>query len=1506
MDRNQQPQKYPQKYTGPNKFNGNYVSQPQIDYSEIDALYSTFSTGEYDDMIKIIQSNKLLNFRNLQGETLIHAILKNGSSSLTETNILEIIQQLIHKNVSINAMNNYNQTALHFAAQKGYYNIITYLLTLNVDLNKIDNYGNAPIHYLIDNFVVDCKQDEYFKETNKKLKKTQQINDYDKITENYMILSLIDKINENPVAKSFIYKMRKIIATYKFYKILDIQKIFDKKKLQIDNIYKTYSSSHNEQIKNITFEMIKELNDNIYKNLLLNNKQNNNEFLNINDAEIKMEQEESNNNKDFNKKIAKIIEISSSLFDSLKGLVILPLFKLSIVTLYFFYFIDRNPRLHVIYNIMPLFHEIFTNVNVNTPIYDYDGIISSAKILNEDSYDEKLKFMMYDYHNLNLDNRVPLTPNNYIEAINLHNVQDNTDRRFILKKINNLEDLQTLRRNHIITPIKINTLIDDAHPTYNKFIQLFNIYEYITKEIHILQEEIKKATILNYNFYYFNFINEKIINIINNLVNFLIYYDTHIDINKIIENLKIFCDSFSDTTPPELYKNFMELLVKQLYLDMPTAKIREQNKVVEIQKTLNNASVAQTLESLSNNLNKSNINDLINEIYKNLILIYNENNSILECVNKYHSLQYLKNYSKYVQSDNNIEIPDIIFNRLYPNLSIFPATISHYRKNYFLQDNTIDLLKIKKELLKKYEDYDYNELYKNDDFEQFVYGKLFYDNIHNGLVVHQVTSTLRTTTTLYNTGFNTYTFNSDNLDAIESNGIFKKKYPIAFNRTVYFVKRNDFNINDNNDNIIPIISLLHVSNLQKFTIYKINLLMKIHMNNIIGKTDEYINNTMIPKKKKDEIKKSLEYLKRDENKELLEKILMEKLILYLDSLITIDSNKEISYIINYFFAQQLQSIISGQNLKNLQTFIKTFYTTELSKYTFNKMVPNILRNNSSIFNELTTLLIDINTTNYTKQQHKLLLNKCISTNKIDILREKILGKINMRILDKNGNTILNRLIDQYNEYAIGKILILDAGLPTYKNNRGQNSIEYLFDIIKTINKSYFWDAIDKRIKTYQDELKIWIQSDKKFGDIQLDNNNNMIYDVILNSLYLFNESLWLILLTAPNGWKFEDKHSLKELIAKYLGYVIEENLLIKTFDDEDVKILNEKTEEYILNIKIIELQQNLEDENEKLKLSNEQLNEEETKSALGINYQGIIKKNEDKIKANDREITKLNAMRKKADTEVSRRYVDAEKYIRNANLIEDVNIDWKDYKKLVVDELWNLYLPIMNICNKKNNTKKYISYYNFSLLNLDYNMLEDAEVLLLVDYYTKFIDNIYADYYDLEKYEDIEFNYINENILNIIYLNVVDVISIEMYSAIVGYVVNKYNNDEIVKKLKNKHNNKIITELYEIINKLLKGVVLDKLNLKNPNYSSNYIDTDILIENMKQTIKIIFSIGETNEDKIFYNNLTDFYKELVEKITHNVHYEILNLLNDMKKNSLLLRIYKIIKSQSSTLLSSSN
>ena len=172
-----------------------------------------------------------------------------------------------------------------------------------------------------------------------------------------------------------------------------------------------------------------------------------------------------------------------------------------------------------------------------------------------------------------------------------------------------------------------------------------------------------------------------------------------------------------------------------------------------------------------------------------------------------------------------------------------------------------------------------------------------------------------------------------------------------------------------------------------------------------------------------------------------------------------------------------------------------------------------------------------------------------------------------------------------------------------------------------------------------------------------------------------------------------------------------------------------------------------------LEESNKQMNEENIKMTSTMTYDidKIINENDKIIKSKQAEITSLNStIINSSDIQTKIDIIFSA--IKKEKLIKDMNINWDNYNSLLKDNIWNYYLPIINMCNEKNkeDLKKYVSYYNFALLNIDYDKLADDEITVFMNYYTKVVNNIYSDFFDLEKYEDSEFNYVNNTILNII------------------------------------------------------------------------------------------------------------------------------------------------------------
>jgi hypothetical protein len=1517
------------RYSSSKNYNANYISQPVINYDDIDSTYANFSTGEYEEILQIIQSNKILNFRNSEGETLIHAILKNPSSSLTEANVLEIIQLLVHKNVSINAMNTYNQIPLHLASKKGYYDVIDYLISLKSDFDKIDNYGNAPIHYLVDNFITDCKKGEYFKESNKKLKSVLKNDNYDKMTENFMVLSLINKIinlpkNKDNSRKLITKTLPEIINKYKFFKVLDIQKSINSKKLEIEDIFKKHSSTPTKtQINSLLKNLIKDLNDTIYKDLKIENKQDSssqNEFINddtyINiQKKIKSELLSSNNKFDnklseYDTKLNELEALIEDLFGS-----IISLHKIMHFSIYVT--LAQNVTSEIKKISEKIEKIFFYNVPDKTKIYDFDGEIETSLIFSENviNNNKKMKFIRtYEFEPF-------ITPGyvyNELNSFKLNFNYDNaTGQRLILKLPSN-KYLNSTETDILLNQFITRTLGTNPNFKYRNSI-LLNIISYIKKYVDILKISKNLIDIKDHNFFYLNYINEIVINICNNLVNFNNNYIT-VPIKNIIMLLIDFERELqttpidnSGTDPSKITSEVKQVLgmllsqladpVKDKYDVEPKSRTHPNNDVDELNK-INDIDFSDVTKKLYDMLNENNIYIKINNIYKKLLEINKNNNELIQSINTNYSLKYLDKFLNYTKNNfTSTAIDDFATNKFYPNEGKFPSDLLSYQTKYFPTEK-FDLTyikNIKNDLLKKYNDYDFNNIYKRGALNNFKMTKVVLNNVSyeldfDGTLVYDIPND----PTNFYTGYAQILYDDyRNLDNVDDKYLFyKKKTKIKINNEMkYYYINTDLILSLDK---IPIISLEHVKEIIQLICHKIiESLDSKSLNSIINLTKKKLKEANIPEKIFNNINQTLDFLIKPENVSLLKRVITDKLIIFINTLITIQSNQEINEIIQELLEKNLAEPYTNLSDKTILQEISKNYKVQLEKYTIEKMIPKLLENSGKgSLSGIKIALNEINTIGITKPtEKKLLLEKCISLNKIDLLKQKLLNKINLRTLDRNGNTILNRLIDQYNDYAIEKLLELDKDLPTYKNNRGWDSKKYLFDVLKTINKAYSWELLNKRIKSYESDLQIWIKSEGGFGNIELDESKRMVYNIILNSLFLFNEYLWLNLLKAPNGWKYEDKTKLKEIIKNKLGYTIEENLLIKSLTDADKTSLINNSEIIILNNRLDELINNLEKEIKDLEESNKQMNEEKTKttSTMISGIDKIISDNDIIIKSKQAEIISLKTA-KIDSADIKNKFDDKFKDIKNAILINDMNINWTDYNILLKEKLWNYYLSIINMCNEKNNKVdlKYVSYYNFALLNIDYDKLSDDEITVLMNYYTKVVNNIYGDFYDLEKYEDSEFNYVNNTILNIIYLNVVGVIAIEMYSAIVGYNINKYSNNKIVARIINDYKDPVIYVLMETIVDLLKNIVWEKLNLKNPNYSSNYIDYNTYSSELKIKIQAIFTLEEKEDDIEFINNILKFYKGLVENLSYNIYNEIINLLNDMKKNSLLFKIYYLI------------
>jgi hypothetical protein len=156
-----------------------------------------------------------------------------------------------------------------------------------------------------------------------------------------------------------------------------------------------------------------------------------------------------------------------------------------------------------------------------------------------------------------------------------------------------------------------------------------------------------------------------------------------------------------------------------------------------------------------------------------------------------------------------------------------------------------------------------------------------------------------------------------------------------------------------------------------------------------------------------------------------------------------------------------------------------------------------------------------------------------------------------------------------------------------------------------------------------------------------------------------------------------------------------------------------------------------------------------------------------------------------------------------------------------------------------------------------------------------------------------------------------NVITFELIAAFIKYITVNHRNEPFVqavqKKIIEQSNSKEVDEngqpiatdqtgkiMYDEIFKgcteLLTQVLYDKLNLLNPN--KKYLEIEYLKENLKNILARIFRIRfeENISEQVNIDAIINFYVFVFENIAYNVHEEIISLLNNTKKLSIMISI----------------
>lgn len=1600
------------------RLNKNFQVEPVKDLNRIDEIMSIFIQGEPNTIESILNdSNQILNFKDQTSQTLIHAIIRNETPNISEEKKLFIIRRLIdNKNVSLHTMNNLDQNPLHLACQKGYTLIITYLIENGCDQELIDTYGNTPIHYLVEKFVRDCGENDFYSKTNQDIKSSNSSNSSDlkkinKILKNqsllifYELFGLIGESSSIDVGS----KGNKIINALKNFISLKVQSslpefynLIDDKIKKINEIFGDFNIGQEmklEKAKIILFTTSDEVFkiyriDTEFTNIVWNN------FLLNQNLIIKNKKVEIKKSilKDFEiikiyfeKKVKNVLEkeiIDKIYLNLTKFMSGVSFFKkfISIGSTnkcgYVFYNKDTNnidvisddennlKKLNnnkkekkkfdeiinkikddILHKLLKKDFKIFlngiNNINNIDTINIVDSNFTNEKYLYNFYYDKTKKYcdkyIIFAQHNKNIlfipsELKYETNKNNYKNMKNQLEEQD-----FIIQEYNEeytLSSLNTEKLYYIYSPIRVLVEVIEK-----------NIITFISQLDDLQTKDDLDFIKLLQKFYLFDikYLSEIIFKIINNLVILEKYLN---DINlKELENMQKTLNNEYNKLSSEFNDDFKEIITHfKFFIEQLSFPIDDEFK---------------NYNEIFDNLYDTNTNIL--DILKNLP----------KKINEYFSYDQLEKYNEYLSENINLgkkpndkPIPYTIFNNYLYKIK-YPIKYKQYKQEYFKinekinlyekgiedlspiinSDNTIKLDKLgeiisnpnyKKNLIEQNFSYidtwNFNIFYL-DTNENYNYRNLIINDINKNSVIFKQIRIINKEYPIknYEISSNEYKFargydilskddnsNSNIIKDISGKKEIKTlsnidllKIDSDFDSSINSVKENknkivswkifpDYNISniDKLSTYIITNNLNELINMLVYMIYKI--IEPKNISKIFFQKDELdfinkaspldiiktsigidFNNIELDEKSKINVVETLAFISLNDEKR--QEYLLDNIKIFVKTILYEEINKQIFKIMDEIKIKKSDNnemaILSS---KTIDTFNKELneidikYKNDFWMYKLSEYIRDLDTSTTLEFLEIINLSgtnTDIN--KISQKEDKIIGSKCLNIHKTDELFK--INKINYKVLDSNGNTILIRLIEQFNIYGIKKILGEKKILSTYKNKNMETPIDYLFNLVKNIQLDYMENNIKQRLDRYSVALDNTIKSSKEFDGIELSDSLNLVSQIILNSIYLFNETLWLKIYSYPSGWSAEDKNNLKILLD-----FKEEKLLINSFDNNDNSKYLEQIK-YTIENKISLYIKTLEKEINEL-INKSQALKTETEDDIIKNPQTYIDSIDNKIKEKQIMIEKykeINTNIKKPEISINSIKDSLDKYSTELLDTKNLSIKWFEYKKLV-DDLDDKYLKIITILDVKCESISLISNHIIKIFNksiIDHNSNE-----LIGKYFKLIFTSIFNDYWDLDRYEDSEYNIINNSIIEILKINVVGIIKNELINTLSNYIIqiNKNNNESssIIKSIKNNNDLKESIKIY-----LTKSLIM-KLGLSNPDKPNQQITIDEQKSIIINILNKILGSQLDNTSKEEINKIIEFNKFVCENIGLNSYDEITKILYDGKKIALYYEIYE--------------
>lgn len=1534
--------------------NASFEKAKTQDLNRITELYTIFKTMDYEEIMAVIETNEILNFKTDKGETLIFALLNNPSSTLNESKIKNIIELLVVKNVSINAMNEFNQNVLHLACKKGYFLVIDYLLSLKCNRELVDNYGNAPIHYVIEEFIRDCKGGEMYNYKNLKLKYLHENVDVDYLTK-LMMVSIIDEVDkikgteaggvevgggtrqaggamtDKPLTTALDH-LKKFIGLNRLFKGEEVVTQMEDNITKLGDRYlELLASTEQKVIKSeLQKKMLEQKKE--YEQLYSQFKVVMDDIdgvASFNDYARQIEVKIAKEKADCNKKIKE--HVDTRLTEKCDGIMahavgggdIYELYDNELYLSYLLYYIHQNLNAFI--------HDQNNNDDPVNKIYfkiqDILRVMSKTTSLRYVDYSRIIFFNNYDMDYKQSDKYKANQFSSYmleevgnvnkrgIGATGLHIIYegDNNDGsdastiRYFGNQIFNDSFLQRLNGNgYTVLPYDHSLITTQLNREQSMF-NLDNVKmlcDYVVGTMNMIKTQYTgdmyvggvdgncEEIITIYTLY------ETILNVINNLI--LIKHDIEqhvnmdtlkLEINELKQlmevqitlkgdNQKFTVNNRGNVTDVGIYgsddndrTNYATAFFEGIIVDIDTA-------VKEIIK--GTGSVDRTL----------------NEMYKQLKECIDIINQVINEKNKFFSLTYLEKYIACFKggAGGQGDVSCIFYNRLREiNTTEFPLTFTEYYLKHRaiaevtdipgsfvnLTDSMPDLLKYLVYMHK----YDLNTLFKSSNLNVFTIPKIYIGKQNQSNIMQ-----------LYLNDDTKYILNFDRETYKE--GYFSCLYNTKDDKIYKFIFRQQpLQVCDGIGDAIMPIALEHTGYIMKIIIAKIVFVVGgeeqeqegeefgggiirhtgggcgiVRSRVMRGGADGSIIAKVIKKIAEPRTQQQAELVKilgsLQKNPTLLKKFINKYILSLIEKNISVYIGDECGELmalqvekLNLSYPDYAQ-IVRLMDITPLEFRKGVDMTTLLFKDDGNKVANEVKEIVISIYNK--------SAITHAPNSKKVFRNKCANVNMSNFECVKRLG---IRLKDRNGNTILNRLIDQYNIPALKTLIHMDPGIKTFRNNRNQTPQEYIKSLLKIIADKYDANTIKSRIIKYGYILMSYLEPTALTNvDLDLYTNEEFIVTIIKYNICMFNEFLWFHIL------EFNNLLTVDELMA-----------VLRSMDFVGIKATDLPQFKTLLASKIDTIvdavEQHVEERDED---GDEDYNRNVQKKILSnfVDDERVIQSSRNQIK-------KIKIQ------DVYAGFIDEKESIKEGNFTKIA-----DYKTMIDNGLYGIYYDIIRNCFttdeysasmcpktvqplKQPQTQLEIWEIASSLLKLE---LKDASNVNINNFFKHFVKKMYEDYYDLDQNEDAEYNYVQHEILSIIFVNVGSMVALELVNRLMIYCDKHHNNslDSVV-------NTTIETrdKLYAYAKDAMTDEIIEKLGVKNPDKQYTTTDThdDIIIDALKTAYS--FVVGETDLRDI--KQIITFYRTLAENIAKNSYDEMRMILDDLRRKSLLIEIASILQ-----------